>query len=286
MSGEQPSTAVEPSPEQPTQIIRKSPKALSQRDPMQIAAAFFESGYFPDVKSKAQAVVKIIAGEELGLPPMAAIQGITMIEGKLGFTGNLVATKVKQHPTYDYKVTETSNERCSIDFYDGDEKVGTSEFTIEDAERAGLVKPKSNWEKWPKAMCFNRALTQGVRAYVPDATAGIPAYSDEEIEEVISLEPAPAAEVVEEEPQLNEERVDQLMKGYEIAGPYLRGTTNELDGFNVLLGSLGIDAFSPLKLVREQMATLTEAQADQVDVELQKIGDQLATEEEAANADA
>jgi len=261
----------------PTQVVvRKSPKALSQRDPVKIAEHFFKSGYFKDTQSMSQAVVKIIAGEELGLGPMASVQGITIIEGKLGFTGNLTASLVKQHETYSYKVLKTTNERCVIEFYDGDELQGVSEFTVEDAERAELVKDKSNWVKWPKAMCFNRALTQGVRAYIPDVTAGTPAYTDDEIEEVVTEQSE--GEVVEEgsAPTLDPERVEHLNKGIGIVGT--------LDDFNVILGSLGIDALDPLA-VTDGLAKLTPEQADALDAEVRKIADALVEDAEIVEGD-
>lgn len=271
---------VEATPEAQPVVIRKQPKALSQRDPVKIAEHFWKSGFFPDVKSMSQAVVKIIAGEELGLPPMAAMQGLTMIEGKLGMTGNLVATKVKQHDQYDYKVVEKTNERCTLQFCIDDEPIDDEEegkvtFTVEDARQAGLVKPKSNWEKYPRAMCFNRALTEGVRTYMPDVTAGTPIYSTEEIEEVISE--APAAEGAEQAGAasgLASERVEHLAKGIDLATPSLEQKgCNRLDGLNVLLGSLGIDGFDPLTPLREELAKLTDEQADALDAELQNLGD-------------
>lgn len=262
---------------EPTQVVvRKSPKALSQRDPVQIAEHFYRSGFFSDVKSMSQAVVKIIAGEEIGLGPMAAIKGITVIEGILGYTGNLLATLVKQHETYEYKVTDTTNERCVIEFYDGEDLQGTSEFSIEDAERAELVKPRSNWVKWPKAMCFNRALTQGVRAYIPDVTAGTPAYTDDEIEEVITTEPA-----VQETSAatLNPEKVEQLEKGIAAAeGGLAKRGVNWLDGLNVLLGSLGIDGFSPNISLAEELAKLAPEQAEALEAELHKLAETQAVD--------
>lgn len=261
----------------PTQTVVRSPKALSQRDPMQIAAAFHASGFFPDVKSKAQAVVKIIAGEEIGIGPMAAIKGITVIEGQLGYTGNLIATLVKQHPTYDYKVVEKTNERCRLEFYDGDELLGDSEFSIEDAQRAGLVKPKSNWEKYPRAMCFNRALTEGVRAFIPDVTAGSPAYTDDEIEEVIEHGPVEAASA-DPTPKLSPETVEQLEKGLAAVGM-------GVEVLNVELGSLGIDGFDPAISLDQQLAGLTEEQAEALDARLNELAnEELAEEVEHANA--
>jgi hypothetical protein len=269
-------TASPPAPAERQEIIRR-PKALSQRDPLAIAKAFAKSGYFKDVKSEAQAAVKIIAGEELGLGPMAAMEGLTLIEGKLGFRGNLVATLVKQHPTYDYKVVETTDEKCILDFYDGDEKVGRSEFTVKDAERAGLIKAKGNWEKYPKAMCFNRALTQGVRTYIPDVTAGAPAYTDDEIEEAI-VDVQSAAESDADAPAPAgigwSEVAQKIVAGIEAVGV-------NLDEVDILLGSLGIDALAEHSkdALLERVKGLTLEQAEALEAELDRIAEEQVAEE-------
>jgi hypothetical protein len=45
------------------------------------------------------------------------------------------------------------------------------------------------------------------------------------------------------------------------------------DGLNVLLGSLGVDAFDPIPDLGEELAKLTPEQADDLDAELQKLAD-------------
>ena len=47
-----------------------------------IGEQFFRSGMFADIKSAGQAVVKIMAGAEIGIPPFAAMSGIHIIQGK------------------------------------------------------------------------------------------------------------------------------------------------------------------------------------------------------------
>ena len=42
--------------------------------------ALYKSGYWPDAKSEAQAIVKVMAGAELGLPPFASMTGIHIVE--------------------------------------------------------------------------------------------------------------------------------------------------------------------------------------------------------------
>lgn len=73
---------------------------------MTIAKSFAESGMFTDIKSAAQAVVKILAGQEIGIPPFAAMSGIHIIQGKPAIGAGLMAASVKGSGKYNYKVTE------------------------------------------------------------------------------------------------------------------------------------------------------------------------------------
>jgi hypothetical protein len=137
---------------------------------------FFESGMFQDIKSASQAVVKIAAGREIGIPPFAAMSGIHIIQGKPSIGAGLMASMVKASGKYNYKVLQQDEKVCSIDYYEGKEKIGNSTFTIEDAKKAGT----KNIDKFPKNMLFARAMSNGVRWFTPDIFAG-PVYTPEEI---------------------------------------------------------------------------------------------------------
>lgn len=167
-------------------------------DPMTVARAFKESGMFPDLRSEAQAVVKIVAGQEVGFGPMASMQAVQMIQGKPTFSANALAALVKRHPLYNYRAVEHTEAVCRLQFYEGGEPSGVSEFSIEDAQRAGIAGGQS-WKKYPKAMLFARALSQGVRWYAPDVTAGAAAYVPEELG--AEHDPEPAAIEAEPDPQ-------------------------------------------------------------------------------------
>jgi len=143
---------------------------------MLIGKAFAESGMFPDIKTAAQAVVKIQAGAEMGIPPFAAMSGIHIIQGKPTVGAGLMAANVKGSGKYDYRVVESTEKVCSIDFYQGKEKIGNSTFTIEDAKKAQT----KNLDKFPKNMLFARAISNGVKWYTPDVFAG-PVYVPEEM---------------------------------------------------------------------------------------------------------
>lgn len=143
---------------------------------MSIGKAFVESGMFPDTKTAAQAVVKIQAGQEIGIPPFAAMTGIHIIQGRPTVGAGLIASKVKSSGKYNYKVIENTERKCSIDFYEGKEMIGNSTFTIEDAKKAGT----KNIDRFPKNMLFARAISNGVKWFTPDVFNG-PVYTPEEM---------------------------------------------------------------------------------------------------------
>lgn len=148
---------------------------------MSIGKAFAESGMFTDVKTAAQAIVKIQAGAEIGLPPFASMTGIHIISGKPTIGAGLIASSIKGSGKYDYRVKEQTEKVCSIEFYEVNgksrEPLGVSTFTLEDAKKAGT----KNLEKFPKNMLFARAISNGVKWFCPDVFAG-PVYVPEEME--------------------------------------------------------------------------------------------------------
>lgn len=148
-------------------------------DVMALGKAFAESGMFPDIKSAAQAIVKIQAGAELGIGPFQSMSGIHIISGKPTIGAGVMASMVKGSGKYDYKVLEANEKVCKLEFYEGKVSLGTSSFSIEDAKKAGT----KNLDKFPRNMLFARAMSNGVKWYTPDVFAG-PVYVPEEMEQV------------------------------------------------------------------------------------------------------
>ena len=150
---------------------------------MSIGKAFAESGMFLDIKSAAQAMVKIQAGMELGIKPFAAMSGIHIISGKATIGAGLIASAIKGSGKYDYRIVEQSDKICSIQFYQGAEAIGVSTFTIEEAKKAGT----KNLDKFPSNMLFARAISNGVKWFTPDVFQG-PVYVPEEMGAVVTEE--------------------------------------------------------------------------------------------------
>lgn len=148
-------------------------------DIMTIAKAFADSGMFPDIKSVAQAAVKIQCGQELGIKPFAAMNGIHIISGKATIGAGLIASSIKGSGKYDYRIITQNDKVCEIEFFEGKESLGKSKFTIDEAKKAGT----KNLDKFPANMLFARAISNGVKWYTPDVFQG-PVYVPEEMEQV------------------------------------------------------------------------------------------------------
>lgn len=172
--------------------MKQELSVITASEIMSIGKAFYESGMFTDIKSAAQAVVKIQAGAEMGIPPFAAMSGIHIIQGKPTVGAGLMAANVKGSGKYDYRVVESTEKVCSIDFFQGKEKLGTSTFTEADAKKAGT----KNLDKFPKNMLFARAMSNGVKWYCPDVFSG-PVYVPEEMEAVQTTEDVKHEDVVD-----------------------------------------------------------------------------------------
>ena len=148
-------------------------------DTMTLGKVLAQSGYFADSREAAQAVVKVLAGAELGFGPIASMTGVNIIKGKVSLSANLIAAAIKRSGRYNYRVVTLTDEACRVDFYEAGERIGTSEFSMADAKAAGLSS-NDNWRKFPRNMLFARAISNGAKWYCPDLSGG-PLYTPDEL---------------------------------------------------------------------------------------------------------
>lgn len=144
------------------------------------AKSLVESGYFSDTRNIAQAVVKVMAGAELGLAPFASMTGIHVIQGKPVLGANVIATLIKNDSRYDYQVRQMDNNAVVIAFFENGNHVGDSSFSIDDAKAAGVT-GKDTWRKFPRNMLFARAISNGARWFTPGIFGGSPVYTPDEM---------------------------------------------------------------------------------------------------------
>lgn len=175
------------------------------------AQTLIKSGFLPTaVKTPEQCLAIFLTGRELGIGPMQAIRSIHIIEGKPTLSaGLLLALAYQRVPGFKAEVTGDAAAAVG-DFSRPGQKVYRSEFTMEDAKRAGLT-GKQNWAKYPAQMLRARVVADGVRMVAPEVAMGL--YTPDELGAIETID----AVTVEPEPQPAE--VVQPVEAAPVASP-------------------------------------------------------------------
>lgn len=176
----------------------------------EVAKYFVQSGMFPDTKQLATAATKLIVGRGLGLSDYDCMGGLHIIQGKAVLASNAMSAAIKASGKYEYRVVEQTESKCVIDFFMvhggklGD-KIGSTTWSMDKAKRAGLN--GANWKKYPEAMLFARAISEGYRTHCPDALGcSAPVYVEAHGESEI---PGTEPEIVDTTATVVEEQLEK-----------------------------------------------------------------------------
>jgi hypothetical protein len=167
-------------------------KTYSLNETIQLADLFARSGYFTDATDVAKAVVKIKAGEALGIDPFTAMSGIYIVNGKPVIGSGIMAGLIKRSGRYNYRVIENTDEVCRIEFFENGKSIGFSKFTIEDARKAKITN-KPTWTAYAGAMLYARAIAIGFRMFTPDLAFGSVYVEGEIVEDATPISNPPIA---------------------------------------------------------------------------------------------
>lgn len=167
-----------------------------------------QSNLLPDsfIKKPENVLIALQYGNELGLQPMQALKNIIVINNKPSLSADIMVAIAMKHSdfkgikyeTFKDKNGKTISAKCTIKREFGNEiSEFSGEFSLEDAERAGLLK-KDIWIKYPIEMLENRAKTRACKRAYPDALSGFytPEEERENIENEIIIKPEPTKEEV------------------------------------------------------------------------------------------
>lgn len=182
------------------QPIDVGPKAFKYSLPelRKIGEIMYSSGMFKDLRSVQQAMVKLLAGAELGYGPFQSLRAFHVIEGKPVETAGEIAARIKRSKTHDYshffidaggarwdtisgKNADLHGCVVTIRIKEGRKWFNQEpvRFNMEDARDAGLA-GKTNWKNYKRAMLFARTITEAARAHCADLFGG-PIYTPEEL---------------------------------------------------------------------------------------------------------
>lgn len=137
----------------------------------------------------------ILTGQELGMPPMAALRSLDIIQGTPALRAHAMRALV-QRAGHQIQVVESTPELCRMrGRRKGDEEWQTVVWSIERAQQLGLTS-KDQWRKQPQAMLIARATSEICRLIASDVLFAVP-YSTEELQDK-PVEEAPPRVTVEE----------------------------------------------------------------------------------------
>jgi hypothetical protein len=125
----------------------------------------------------------ILYGHEVGMPPMASLQHINVIQGRPGLSaaGQRALILANGHRIWIEEATITRATVCSQ--RRGEERISSTTWTMDDADRASL-KNKDNWRAYPRNMLIARATGDNARGNFMDVLVGLP-YNVEELEDLV-----------------------------------------------------------------------------------------------------
>jgi hypothetical protein len=121
----------------------------------------------------AAAALRLWLAQELGLPLRAASE-LSIVRGRLVVSVQLLRALARQ-AGYRVERIELTDDSCTaavIRDHDGRE-LGRSTFTIEDAQRANLIKPRGGWETYPQRMLWARAAGWAIKDTIPEVALGL-----------------------------------------------------------------------------------------------------------------
>jgi hypothetical protein len=144
-----------------------------------IADDVYRSRLFP-VSSPQQAAAIMLKGYEIGLGLMASFEFVQVVKGNVGLSPKGALAMLHNSPKIeDLELTRLTDEHNKFIGYQCRMKRAdngfehTERWVLEDAVTAQLMKPDSNWEKYPENMCKWRAIGFCADVVAPDVTAGM-----------------------------------------------------------------------------------------------------------------
>ena len=133
------------------------------------------------IKSPGEALAVIMAGAELGIPPMASLRGIHLVKGKVGMDYSLMIGLMRR-AGYGVQWVTKSATRCELLLTHRDGTTHAEVWDVERAKKAGLWGNSGPWSTYPEAMLTARCVSSAARAFAGDVLAGC--YSMDEVREI------------------------------------------------------------------------------------------------------
>ena len=155
------------------QLVVQSNQGLPSEHEMMVFHTMAEqavnSKMYKGIGDQAGVMMIMLAARELGIPAMQALNGgLNIIQGKVEISARMMSALIRKSGHH-ISIKVSTDEKCVLigKRCDTGEFLETT-FTIADAQKAGIFKTGGGWTKWPKDMCFARALSRLSRQLFSD----------------------------------------------------------------------------------------------------------------------
>ena len=172
--------AEEPAPERPANdLMVWAESAVAANN---IAQSLARTSFVPKAfQGKPDEVTAaILAGQEMGLSPMAALRGMHVIQGTAALSAITLRCLVQSrgHELWTEETTATRAIVCGR--RRGSDKVERVVWSMDRATKAGFVAKNPNYKSQPQSMLLARATAECARLIAADVLMGMP-YASEEL---------------------------------------------------------------------------------------------------------
>ena len=271
-----------------TEVAVRRPQASALTVKLDYAHELANSGLLPAAfrRNPANVLWAMEYADMLGLPPMVAMTGIHVIEGKPTASAGLISGLVRKarhklRVTGDDKRAVAEITRCDdLDF------TFRSEWTLERAQQAELL-GKSNWKKYPAAMLKARAITEAARDACEEALYGLQ-YTAEELGAEVDEDGAVVAEIVADTPQEPAQQMPPDETWYAHPAPETEAAEEWIAAALRVIPNIGLDACRkmwPEAVAKGRSGEVTKPGAEKVLDALKARMEAVAVPQQDAGAD-
>ena len=149
------------------------------QDMQSMATAIAKSGLF-GMKSENEVLALMAVAQAEGLHPATAARDFHIIQGRPALKADAMLARFQNAGGKVEWTVYTDSAVTGVFSHPNGGSVQI-DWTLEQAQRIGLVKPGSGWQKFPRAMLRSRCISEGIRTVFPGSVTGF--YSPEEVQD-------------------------------------------------------------------------------------------------------
>jgi hypothetical protein len=165
-----------------------------------------DSQMYRGVGKESAVMMIMLAAREYGIGPAQALNGgLHIIEGKVELSARVMSALIRR-AKHTLQILESTDQICKIKGTRADTgETHTVTFTIEMAQKAGLIKEKGGWKRTPEDMLYARCVSRLARQLFSDVI-GI-GYIEGEISDSRAN-----GEVLEHVPEISEDAIEKMIQ--------------------------------------------------------------------------